>query len=227
MRLLLTSGGITNVSIRKVLVDLLGKPIAESSALYIPTAAYAMPGGAGMAWKLISGRALSPLCELGWRSLGVLELTVLPSIDQELWVPLVKQTDALLVGGGDPLFLCEWMRRSGLAQLFPLLEDVVYVGVSGGSLVMGPNVGEEFVFSNRPIGGDEALGLVNFSMFPHVDNERLLPDHSMANAERWAARLPVPGYAIDDQTALRVTDGTVQVVSEGHWKLFTPRSDTC
>ncbi len=227
MRLLLTSGGITNVSIRKVLVDLLGKPIAESSALCIPTAAYAMPGGAGMAWKLISGRALSPLCELGWRSLGVLELTVLPSIDQELWVPLVKQTDALLVGGGDPLFLCEWMRRSGLAQLFPLLEDVVYVGVSGGSLVMGPNVGEEFVFSNRPIGGDEALGLVNFSMFPHVDNERLLPDHSMANAERWAARLPVPGYAIDDQTALRVTDGTVQVVSEGHWKLFTPRSDTC
>jgi dipeptidase E len=100
MRLLLTSGGITNVSIRKVLVDLLGKPIAESSALCIHTAAYAMPGGAGMAWKLISGRALSPLCELGWRSLGVLELTVPPSIDRELWVPLVKQADALLVGGG-------------------------------------------------------------------------------------------------------------------------------
>lgn len=104
MKLLLTSGGISNPSISDVLAGLLGKPIAESSALCIPTAAYAMPGGAGMAWKLISGRALSPLCELGWRSLGVLELTVLPSIDQELWVPLVKQTDALLVGGGDPPF---------------------------------------------------------------------------------------------------------------------------
>ena len=226
MRLLLTSGGITNVSIRKVLVDLLGKPIAESSALYIPTAAYAMPGGAGMAWKLISGRALSPLCELGWRSLGVLELTVLPSIDQELWVPLVKQTDALLVGGGDPLFLCEWMRRSGLAQLFPLLEDVVYVGVSGGSLVRAPTWGRSSSSVIGPSAVTKLWGVVNVSMFPHVDNERLLPDHSMANAERWAARLPVPGGA-DDQTALRVTDGTVQVVSEGHWKLFTPRSDTC
>jgi dipeptidase E len=224
MKLLLTSGGITNGSIRKVLVDLLGKPIAESSALCIPTAAYAMPGGAGMAWKLISGRALSPLCELGWKSLGVLELTALPSIDQELWVPLVKQTDALLVGGGDPLFLCRWMRQSGLAQLFPSLGDAVYVGVSGGSLVMGPNVGEEFVFGRQPIGDDEALGVVGFSMFPHLDNEKLLPDHSLASAERWAARLPVPGYAMDDQTALKVTDGPAEVVSEGHWKLFTPRS---
>lgn len=222
MRLLLTSGGVSNASIRGVLVDLLGKPIAQSSALCIPTAAYAMPGGAGMAWSLISGRAQTPLCELGWKSIGVLELTALPSIDRELWVPLVQRTDALLVGGGDPLFLCDWMRQSGLADLFPSLGETVYVGVSGGSLVMGPHVGEEFVFSARPTGGDEALGLVGFAMFPHVDNERLLPDHSMANAERWSARLPVPGYAMDDETALRVTDGTVEVVSEGHWKLFTP-----
>lgn len=222
MRLLLTSGGISNASIRNVLVDLLQKPIAESSALCIPTAAYAMPGGAGMAWKVISGQALTPLCELGWKSLGVLELTALPSIDQELWVPLVKQIDALLVGGGDPLFLCRWMRQSGLTELFPSLQDLVYVGVSGGSLVMGPHVGEEFVFSRQPGSGDEALGLVDFSMFPHVDNENLMPDHSMANAERWAARLPVPGYALDDQSAIKVTDGTAEVVSEGHWKLFTP-----
>ena len=43
----------------------------------------------------------------------------------------------------------------------------------------------------------------------------------MANAERWAAAMPVPAYAIDDQTAIQVTDGSVEVVSEGHWKLFT------
>src|SRR6266478_3620932 len=144
MKFLLTSAGIKNNSIRNALVDLLGKPIAESSALCIPTAIYAFPGGAAMAWQLITGRAASPLCELGWKSMGVLELTALPSIDEEHWVPMVQETDALLVGGGDPLYLCYWMRQSGLADLLPSLETV-YVGVSAGSMVMAPNVGEDFV----------------------------------------------------------------------------------
>jgi dipeptidase E len=221
MRLLLTSGGISNTSIHDALVDLLGKPIAESSALCIPTAAYALPGGAAMAYRIISGSAATPLCGLGWNSLGVLELTALPSIDDALWVPMVKETDVLLVGGGDPLFLCYWMRRSGLAELLPSLRESVYVGVSGGSLVMAPTVGEDFVHGDPLTGGDHALGMVDFAMFPHVDHEAL-PDLSMANAERWAAKLSVPGYAIDDQTAIQVTDGTVEVISEGHWQLFTP-----
>jgi dipeptidase E len=222
MKLLLTSGGIKNASIHDALVDLLGKPIAESSALCIPTAAYANPmAGPGGAWRLITGRAVTPLCELGWKSLGVLELTALPSIDDELWVPLVQETDALLVGGGDALYLCHWMRESGLADLLPSLGDAVWVGVSGGSMVMAPNVGEEPICWKPPGGGDRALGWVDFSIFPHVDHENL-PDNSMANAEKWAAKLPVPGYALDDDTAIKVTDGAVEVVSEGHWKLFTP-----
>ncbi|HEV8451612.1 MAG TPA: Type 1 glutamine amidotransferase-like domain-containing protein [Gaiellales bacterium] len=220
MRLLLTSGGISNTSIHDALVDMLGKPIAGSSALCIPTAAYAMSGGSGMARRIICGSAATPLCELGWESLGVLELTALPSIDEELWVPMVRETDVLLVGGGDPLYLCHWMRQSGLADILPSLREAIWVGVSGGSLVMAPNVGEDFVGWNPPAGGDSALGLVDFAMFPHLDHVDL-PDQCMANAEKWAANLPVPGYAIDDQTAIKVTDGTVDVVSEGHWKLFT------
>ena len=161
------------------------------------------------------------MCELGWNSLGVLELTALPSIDKELWVPMVRETDALLVGGGDPLYLCYWMRQSGLADLLPSLRETVYVGVSGGSLVMAPNVGEDFVYGSAPTGGDRALGLVDFAMFPHLDHEAM-PDNSMANAEKWAAGLTVPAYAMDDQTAIQVVDGAVQVVSEGHWKRFTP-----
>src|SRR5215472_19209444 len=117
MKLLLTSGGISNTSIHNALVDLLGKPIAESSALVIPTAIYAYPGGSAMAAQLIRGVAKSPLCELGWKSLGVLELTALPSIDKDVWVPMLQETDALLVGGGDPVFLYYWMRQSGLADL--------------------------------------------------------------------------------------------------------------
>ena len=220
MRFLLTSAGIKNTSIHNALVELLGKPIAESSALCIPTAAYVMPGGAAMAWRLICGKASTPLCELGWKSLGVLELTALPSIKKEHWISAVQEADALLVGGGDPLYLCYWMQQSGLADLLPSLRESVYVGVSAGSIVMAPNIGEDFVGWKPPTGGDRALGLVEFAMFPHVDHEDM-PDNSMANAEKWAATVPVPGYAIDDQTAMKVTDGNLEVVSEGHWKLLT------
>jgi len=218
MKLLLTSAGIKNASIHDALVGLLAKPIAESSALCIPTATYAM-GGPGPAWRLITGRASTPLCELGWKSLGVLELTALPSISSESWVPWVREADALLVGGGDALYLCYWMRQSGLADLLPSLGEAVYVGVSGGSMVMAPHVGEDFVGWKPPTGSDEGLGLVDFSMFPHLDHEDL-PDNCMANAVKWAASLPVPAYAIDDQSAIKVTDDTVEVVSEGHWRLF-------
>jgi dipeptidase E len=223
MKLLLTSAGIKNTSIHNALVDLLGKPMAESSALCIPTAAYGHPmAGPGAAWRFISGREdRTPMCELGWKSMGVLELTALPSIDEELWVPMVRETDVLLVNGGDPLYLCYWMRQSGLADLLPSLREAVYVGLSAGSMVMAPNIGEDFVRWKPPTGGDSALGLVEFAMFPHLDHEDL-PENTMADAEKWAAGLPVPGYAIDDQTAIKVTDGTVEVVSEGHWKLFTP-----
>ena len=160
------------------------------------------------------------MVELGWKSMGVLELTALPSIDEDLWVPLVRETDVLLVNGGDAMYLCHWMRQSGLAGLFPSLETV-WVGLSGGSMVMTPRIGESFVQWNPPGGGDETLGLVDFSIFPHLDHEDL-PHNTMANAEKWAAEMPGPAYAIDDETALKVTDGAVEVVSEGHWKLLTP-----
>jgi dipeptidase E len=219
MKLLLTSAGIKNASINAALVDLLGKPIAESSALCIPTAVYAM-GGPGTAWRFITGQATTPMCELGWKSLGVLELTALPSIDEQHWLPTLRETDALLVGGGDVFYLGYWMRQSGLADLLPSLREAVYVGVSGGSMVMGPNIGEYFEGWKPPTDGDSALGMVDFSLFPHLDNENM-PDFSMAGAEEWAAGVPVQGYAIDDQTAIKVTGGSVAVVSEGHWKLFT------
>ena len=223
MRFLLTSAGITNASIHDALVDMLGKPIAESSALCIPTATYGHPmTGPGEAWKFIAGREpRTPMSELGWKSLGVLELTALPSIGEERWIPWVREADVLLVNGGDPLYLCHWMRQSGLADLIPSLRETVWVGLSAGSLVMTPRIGEDFVNWKPPSGGDSTLGIVDFSIFPHLDHEEL-PENSMADAEKWAADMPVPCYAIDDQTAIRVTDGAVDIVSEGHWKLFRP-----
>lgn len=219
MKFLLTSAGINNKSIHDTLVDMLGKPIADSNALCIPTALYGHPWvGPGVnAWQFISGKS-DNMVGLGWKSVGVLELTALPSIGEDRWVPLVRETDVLLVSGGDALYLCHWMRQSGLADLLPSL-DAVYVGMSAGSMVMAPNIGEFFVGWNPPNGTDETLGLVDFAMFPHLDHE-MLPYNTMAAAEKWATEIKGQAYAIDDQTAIKIIDGEVEVVSEGHWKLF-------
>ena len=222
MKLLLTSAGIKNPSIHDALVELLGKPVADSTALCIPTASYAHPlVGPGQAWSFITGQeSRTPMVELGWKSVGVLELTALPSLDEEHWVPLVRETDVVLVNGGDPMYLSYWMQESGLAALLPSLHETVYVGLSAGSMIMAPRIGEDFVGWRPPGGDDSALGLVDFAMFPHLDHPDL-PQNTMVDAERWAAGMTIPAYAIDDETAIRVVDGTVEVVSEGRWKLFS------
>jgi dipeptidase E len=244
MKFLLTSSGVTNASIRAALVDLLGKPIAECSALFIPTAMYAYPRQAAMAWQAFAGKARSPLCELGWKSLGVLELTALPSLSKKDWIPLVEETDVLLVWGGDPIYLAEWMRRSGLGELLSSLRgELLYVGVSAGSMAVSSTFSE--TYNQPPSGLSDALtsenfvfataqgdvtnllvtargaGWVDFALIPHFGNPDH-PDASLENAEKWAARIPLPVYAIDDQTAIAVSHDGVQVISEGQWKLFLP-----
>ena len=219
MKLLLTSAGVKNQSIEDALADLLDRPIHESTALCIPTASYGHHNFAG-AWRFIAAQSDLRMTGLGWKSVGVLELSALPTLERDRWVPLVEETDVLLAGGGDSLYLAHHMRESGLAALLPSLR-AVWVGLSAGSMVMTPRIGKDFKVWNPPGGGDGALGIVDFSIFPHVDHPDL-PENTMAAAEQWAAALSNPAYAIDDDTAIRVVDGTVDVVSEGHWKLFPP-----
>lgn len=222
MKLLLTSAGVTTPAIRDALEAMLGKPISEASALCIPTAQYGHPwlGPGTSAWEFISGTSENPMVDLGWKTIGVLELTALPSIPDEPWKPLVRDTDVLLAAGGDALYLAHWMRESGLLDLIPTLTDTVWVGMSAGSMVMTPRVGREFVGWAPPSGGDEALGLVDFAICPHLarDGE---PGNSMAAAEKWASGIDVEAYAIDDQTAISVVDGVVEVISEGGWRHFS------
>jgi dipeptidase E len=221
MKLLLTSAGVKNRSIRDALVQLLGKPIADSTALCIPTAAYGnLTGTPRGPWRFIAGNSDQPMSELGWKSLGVLELTALPSIGAERWVPWVKESDVLLVNGGDPLYLSHWVRESGLVDLLPELSATVWLSFSAGSMALTPRVGSDFVGWQPPGGSDDtALAVVDFSIFPHVDHPDL-PENTMSAAEKWAAEITGPAYAIDDDTAIKVVDGVVEVVSEGHWKLF-------
>jgi dipeptidase E len=217
VKLLLTSAGIKNASIHDALVGLLGKPIAEANALCIPTASYGHHSFAG-AYRFITGQSTTPMCELGWKSLAVLELTALPTLGEQAWLPVVEEADVLLANGGDALYLAHHMRESGLADRVPSL-DTVWCGLSAGSMAMTPRIGEDFKVWNPPDGGDRALGIVDFSMFPHVDHPDL-PENTMAAAERWATGLSNPAYAIDDDTAIKVVDGTVEVISEGDWRLL-------
>jgi dipeptidase E len=233
MKLLLTSAGVRNPSIQTALLGLLGRPITDCTALCIPTALYGHPAvGPGQnAWRFITGRS-DHMTGLGWKSVGVLELTALPSIPEQRWVPLVRDTDVLLAAGGDALYLAHWMRQSGLADLLSSLDGTVYVGMSAGSMVMTPRVGREFVGWTPPDSGldggddsgddsgdDTTLGVVDFSIFPHLDHP-MLTENTPAAAQRWAAAIGGPAYAIDDETAIVIdgADGAVEVVSEGTWR---------
>jgi dipeptidase E len=221
VKLLLTSGGVTNASLRDALVDLLGKPVEDSAALFIPTAQWGQPlCSPESVWRSTADRWEHDggLVGLGWRSVGVLELTALPSIDPERWQGWVRGADALLVDGGEAVFLAHWMRRSGLVDLVPELADTVWLGVSAGSMVMTPRVGRLFV-DWQPDGTDETLGLVDFAIFPHLDYPGWSGNTS-DSARRWAAGIGLPSYAIDEQSAVVVTDGDARVVSEGSWLHF-------
>jgi dipeptidase E len=220
MKLLLTSGGVTNPSIHAALEQMLGKPVAESHALVIPTAQWGHPmcGPASVRGLVAAEPTFRYFTGLGWASVGVLELTALPTIGAERWTPWVREADVLLVDGGDATYLHHWMRASGLADLLPSLPDTVWVGVSAGSMVLTPRIGDFFVeWPDAP--DDRALGIVDFSIFPHLD---LFPTNTLDAAERWAAGLGAPAYAIDEQTAIRVEGGAAEVISEGRWQKFTP-----
>ena len=242
IKLLLTSSGISNKSIRDTLGQLLGKPISESNALFVPTGVYPFPGGPNYAWWPIAGKMKNALVDLGWKTIGLFELTALPSIQKEIWVSSFQDADALLVWGGDPLYLAYWFEQSGLtAVLTSLNKDLVYVGVSAGSMAVNAIFGET---GSNPRGGSgtpltmenvvfnteegeitrtfftgKGAGLTDFAVIPHFNNPAFQEACGL-NVEKWAAKIPAAVYAIDEQTAIKVTDGTVEIVSEGNWKLF-------
>ncbi|WP_342089355.1 Type 1 glutamine amidotransferase-like domain-containing protein [Dyadobacter sp. OTU695] len=219
MKLLLTSAGISNKSISNALVGLLGKPIAESSALFIPTAIYGVAGGHDIIRKVICGTLGDPFCELGWKSLGLLELTALPSLKREFWIDTVSKTDALLVGGGDCQYLTYWMQRSGLAAMLPeLLEKVVYVGLSAGSMIM-TSYGTTFGNHSLPAATAKSLRLLDFAIHPHLDHE-WFPENALVKLEKLAGTISAPSYLIDDQSAVMVTSEGISMISEGNWKLI-------
>ncbi len=214
--MLLTDAGIRNASIRAALVELLGKPIEESTALIVPTALHAIPGGAQQVMRSVFGDG--SMANLGWKSIGLLELAALPTVRRERWETGVREIDCLLVEGGDALYLAHWMRESGVAALLPELANITYVGLSAGSMVMTPSIGKAFESWEAPDGGHETLGFVPFSLCPHVafDGGEGNP---IEVCEKWASMIGRRAYLTDSQTAIKVVDGVEEVISEGTWRL--------
>lgn len=220
MKLLLSSAGATNPSIHAALVSVLPKPIEECAALAITTSSFGYGRGPERAYSFITGvGSQTPMVELGWGSVGVLELSALPLLGRDHWEPWVRAADVLLVNGGDPMFLRHWVAESGLLDVATAMPDLVWFGLSAGSMVLTPRIGEDFVNWVPPTGADSAMGVVDFSIFPHLDHPQLT-ENTMAAAEQWAAGLGNPAYAIDDATAIVVDGDRVEVVSEGAWRRF-------
>jgi dipeptidase E len=243
IKLLLTSSGISNKTIRDTLEQLLNKPISESNALFVPTGVYPFTGGPNYAWWPIAGKMKDALVDLGWKTMGLFEITALTSIKKDVWVSSFDDADALLVWGGDPLYLAYWFEISGLTEVLTSLnKDLVYVGVSAGSMAVNkifgetesnPRAGsgtpltmEKIVFNTQEGETTKTLytgrgaGLTDFAVIPHFDNPSF-QDACGTNAEKWAAKIPASVYAIDEQSAIKVVAGQVEVVSEGQWKFFS------
>lgn len=220
MKLLLTSGGVTNASIRAELDRQLGKPVSACHALAIPTAQWGHPlCGPGSARRFVAAGSDRDMTGLGWASVGLLELTALPSIPAERWTSWIRDADALLVDGGDATYLAHWMRESGLADLLPTLDDTVWVGISAGSMAMTPRIGHDFV-EWAGAADDATLGIVDFAIYPHLD---VFPSNTVAHAERWVEDVGLPAYVIDDETAIAIgDDGISRVISEGRWLELRP-----
>src|SRR3712207_5998129 len=132
MRLLLTSLGLTNDSIRTALTDLMGKPIGDASLVFVPTAMHAVAEGGRYLWEDIARQT-----QVGWSGASLLELAALRSIPERDWLPSVQEADVIMVDGGNTPYLSYWFEKSGFAEKLPtLLERCVYVGVSAGSIVV-------------------------------------------------------------------------------------------
>ena len=219
VNLLLTSNGLHNETLQDAVRDMLGKPFGAANIVYIPTASVAEPGDHG--WLVAD---MSRLHGLGWQEFDVLELNGLP---QQMVLDRLLHADVVYVEGGSHYHLARSITGNDLTDGFlEALESRVYVGVSGGSMIFSRNLTEH----SADVIGDAAdlhvlgattvespFGLFDWYLKPHLYSPDF-PERDDAWADRIVERADFPIYFIDDETAVRVVDDTVDVVSEGRWR---------
>lgn len=216
MKLLLTSGGLENQTMINALRELIGKDFQDAKLVFIPTAANMEEGDK---WWLISD--LSKCKELGFKEVDIVDIA---AVLKEVWQPRLEKADVIMVGGGNMSYLMGQIKKSGLAKMLPeLLKARVYVGISAGSMVMAPKLKEKEMqrLYEEPIVDDdtnEGLGFVDFLVVPHMNSPHF--PRAAELIDEVAQDIEIPLYAIDDQTAVKVVDGKVEVVTEGKWKKY-------
>ena len=218
MKFLLTSAGLTNKSISNALLELAGKPFAELNLAFIPTAANVEPGDKD--WLIDD---LVNCKNLGFKSIDIVDISAVP---QDIWFPRLQAADIFLVGGGNTFHLMYWIEKSGLKNFLPeLLKTRVYVGISAGSMVACKSLdlsnSKKLYYEDGTddYDKDAGLGFVDILIRPHLNSPHF-PEVNLENMEKMSKEIPTTFYALDDNSAIKVVDGGVSVVSEGEWKKF-------
>ncbi len=214
MKLLLTSNGLTNSSIANALFDLVGKAPEETTIVFIPTASNVEQGGKD--WLI------NDLMNLKKQNFKSIEITDISAVDEKIWKPSLERADVLFFEGGNSYHLMRWLNKSGLTELLPkLLKDKVYVGASAGSRVTNPDLAlklsqrmnEEDIIETEELKG---LDFVDFYFLPHLNSE-WFKKRRKENIEKAGQEIDRTVYALDDDSALKIVDNKIEVISEGEW----------
>lgn len=217
MKLLLTSSGIKNESIKKTLSELVEKPFSELDLTFIPTAANIEKGD--KSWLV------DDMCnfkKLGFSSFDIIDIS---AVSKDIWFSSFNKADILVFGGGNTNYLLRWIKKSGLKYILPeLLKTKVYVGISAGSMVTAKNISLSspnilYYEKTESLKNTDGLGFVNFEVRPHL-NSKWFPKVRIEYLQKLAKKTQNTFYAIDDNTAVKVVDGEISLISEGKWKRF-------
>lgn len=210
MKLLLTSGGLTNNILKKEFLKLVGRPASEISIAFITTASKAEKD---TSYVEVDIDAI--------KSIGVYKISRVDISDQtEKWQNVLQDCDVIWIEGGNTFYLLAELRKSSLDKsLKNYLGDKVFVGVSAGSIIVTPTiaVAEVEPADTNGIGIKDlsSLNWVDFEISPHTPD--VVP---VANIEKYALRIKNKLYAIDDNSAVLVNDSQIKVIGGGFSKIF-------
>lgn len=212
MKLLLTPSGITNKSIKKALLALLGKPYKKSHLTFIPTAANAESGDKD--WLI---KDINNFKKLGFKTFDVTDIS---RVSKDIWLPSFENADILVFGGGNVNYLLSWVKKSGLEKMLPeLLKSKVCVGISAGSRALGRDLLLSHSVSKVSSKVNHGLEIVGFSIVPHINSQHF-PERTFKNVEKESKKISHPVYALDDNSAVLVKDQKISTISEGKWKRY-------
>ena len=217
MKLLLTSNGLSNQSIAKALFELVDKKPEETSVAFIPTAMNLSRGD--KSWFI------NDLYNIKKQNFKFIDIVDIASLPKEVWLPRIENADILFFSGGNTSYLIYWFEKSGLKDiLLELLKTKVYAGISAGSIVTNPNLSfsskdlKDYFEENFDKTNDNGLKLVDLFVRPHYNTSK--PHTKKEFIAELAKHTTLPVYAIDDQSALKIVDNEIEVISEGEWYKF-------